>query len=426
MHGLTTCGEHEVAHAPSHAMVEVNSQDFEMNDAADVMPDTDISRMIHELSSENEHEVSAAAEFLFERAHTSHIKSFQNKEQMRMEGAIPSLVRVLTCPMSEARYNACSALSELAFQNKNNCLAILNTPGALESLTKLMSMREEVHQGDACLVINNCAAFCSEFCFRIAMQPGLVESLKTLATQGCFDSRNVAVGALNCLSRCERAREVLLKQRVVEDALVPVLQEQGAGDKFEARLSRAAMALANLVGDDSSCVLGEEQYRHILANTVRILGFASEGRSWAGIHFAPYGVLYPFRKLASNPSIHPYIVECGMVESLARCIKDRARFEASDATLELALMVTKSLLEHVEHHPLLRQAGMIRMMRQIKTDICVSEECKQIASEIMEKLLEGHLAVWTGQHARLGAQSPLHLLDEFITGIILDYAFENH
>lgn len=343
-----------------------------------------------------------------------------------MEGAIPSLVQVLSCPLSEARYNACSALSELAFQNKSNCLAILNTPGALESLTNLMSMREEVHQEDACLVINNCAAFCSEFCHRISLQPGLVDSLKQLATHGCFNSRNVAVGALNCLSRCERAREVLLKQRVVEDALIPVLQEQGTGDKFEARLSRAAMALANLAGEDPSCVLGDEQFRQILANTVRILGFASQGKSWAGIHFAPYGVLYPFRKLASNPSIHTHIVECGMVESLARCIQDRHKFEETGSTLELALSVTKGLMEYAEHHSQLRQVGMIRLMRLIKTDMCVNDECKEMAGEIMEKLLEGHLAVWMSQHPRLGGQSPLHLLDEFVTGIILDHAFEHH
>lgn len=60
-------------------------------------------------------------------------------------------------------------------------------------------------------------------------------------------AKNVAVGALNCLSRSRCAAEKL-RQNDVEGTLLSVLGEQGAGEKHEARLARATMAVANLTG----------------------------------------------------------------------------------------------------------------------------------------------------------------------------------
>jgi hypothetical protein len=45
-------------------------------------------------------------QFLFERAHTSHMRSGGNKDQMRMQGAIPALFRTLRSQSDDARSHA--------------------------------------------------------------------------------------------------------------------------------------------------------------------------------------------------------------------------------------------------------------------------------------------------------------------------------
>ena len=45
-------------------------------------------------------------QFLFERAHTSHMRSGGNKDQMRIQGAIPALFRTLRSQSDDARSHA--------------------------------------------------------------------------------------------------------------------------------------------------------------------------------------------------------------------------------------------------------------------------------------------------------------------------------
>jgi len=61
----------------------------------------------------------------------------------------------------------------------------------------------------------------------------------------------------------------------------------------------------------------------------------------------------------------------------------------------------------------------IRMFRFVHIVFCLW--CVQM--RVLDALLAGHIAVWMGQHRNLGAGSPLHLLDEFVIGMILDHAF---
>lgn len=162
-------------------------------------------------------------------------------------------------------------------------MAIVNTTDALSGLVSLLQVDHGNNQEDAALVVNNCAAFCEDASPTICSCEGMIDALKTLTVMGLNGAKNVAVGALNCLSRSREAAEMLLAARVVEDALMRVLEEEGKGEKHEARLARATMALANLTGcipkkDFSSCFSETNNYKSSLSTIVRILGFALDGK----------------------------------------------------------------------------------------------------------------------------------------------------
>ena len=111
------------------------------------------------------------------------------------------------------RYNACSALSELAFRNEENCAAIVQSEGGLLEIVRLLKGSDKRIQEDAALVVNNCAAFCEEVCPTIVACPGMLEALKDIITYASKGAKCVAVGAINCLSRCAAARPILLEHR---------------------------------------------------------------------------------------------------------------------------------------------------------------------------------------------------------------------
>ena len=156
-----------------------------------------------QLSSEDDNVVASAAEYLFEKAHSSNPKSEQNKIQMGREGAILDLAILLERNDDNIRYQALSALSEIAFRDSWNCNAIASTHGLLERLVELLHADAGATQEDAALVVNNCAAFCEEAVPRIVGCPGMLSALTALAESGDSSSRNIAIGALNSFSRCE-------------------------------------------------------------------------------------------------------------------------------------------------------------------------------------------------------------------------------
>jgi hypothetical protein len=181
-------------------------------------------------------------------------------------------------------------MSELAFRNERNCAAIVHTEGGLGEIVCLLRSGDAQMQEDATLIINNCAAFCESVCPAIVACPGMLDSLKGLITWGSTGAKYVAVGAINCLSRCAAAREVLLESGVVETALVPVLKNSrsppGEGDKHEAHLARATMAIANLSGLTREMFDDDSQRDFALGTCVKILGHALKGESWAGDKFS--------------------------------------------------------------------------------------------------------------------------------------------
>ena len=367
-------------------------------------------------------EVVLAAEFLFGRAHLSHHKAEENKRQIGREGAIPFLCRLLSQASDEARYQACSALSELAFRNERNCIGIVRVPGALDALINILNNSNM--QEDAALVLNNCAAFCEDACQIMVHNKGLIPALKKLAVGPEIEAKNVAVGAINCLSRCPAAKDILLAYEIVKEALAPVLREAGSGDKHEARLARAAMAVANLTCNTRCCFTNDSDHFQAVATTVKILRFALDGESWAGINFAPYGVLYPLRNLSSQEENCEYLVECGLVELLSRFLQEwKSVGHHADRTLVLALETAEALSGPWGWQHRMRTAGIIQPLKAVRSrERSESAQCAEMATALMNRLLECHTAVLMGKHARLGGDSRLHSLDEYVTGLIIDKA----
>jgi hypothetical protein len=190
-------------------------------------------------------------------------------------------------------------------------------------------------QEDATLIINNCAAFCEDVCPAIVACPGMLDVLKALITNGTNGAKYVAVGAINCLSRCAAARDQLLASRVVETALVPVLKKKGAGDKHEAHVARATMAIANL-----------------------------KGESWAGIHFAPYSVMFPLHNLTcrSSEADKLHLVQSGLAIHLTDLIAQwKLVLHQRHKTLTLALQMSKSLCVSQETMRTMRDQGLVQV-----------------------------------------------------------------
>lgn len=385
-----------------------------------------IRKNIIQLESEDVDEVAAAAEFLFERAHTSHLRSAENKEQMRRDGAIPVLFKALESTSRDARYHACSALSELAFRNEFNCMAIAQSEDGLEAVVEILLGDDVALKEDALLVVNNCAAFCSDVCTAIVSCPGMLDALKELVHPSSAGASSVAVGTINCLSRCEEVQQVLLHAGFLE-ALLPVVRIVAQGDKHEAHVARATMAIANLTGGNCEGVFEKEEDRKAaLCTTVKILSHSIKGQNWAGIHFAPYSVIYPLSNLALSNDNREVLMGCGLADHLTTLITEwKLVGHQAEDTLGLAMKITEELVgESQQNQRCLRDAGIMPALDAIvegkrTQDVMIMGQ----AARILTKMTEAHTAFFMGQHSRLGLNSSLSQFDDLVMGKIAKFAF---
>eukprot|EP00961_Rhodomonas_salina_P117467 1581018-Rhodomonas_salina.1 len=194
--------------------------------------DEQISEKIQELKNGTVREAVLAAEFLFARAHTSHHKAEENKQQIRREGAISHLCRLLTETSIEARYQACSALSELAFRNERNCIGIQHAGGrrsCAEQLCCILRGRMPDHgaiQGagaraeEACGWAGDGCKECS--CGRDQLSVAMPGSFPLPVLLSC----NTITGPDRVSAQA--AKDILMSYRIVEEALTPVLRETGS------------------------------------------------------------------------------------------------------------------------------------------------------------------------------------------------------
>lgn len=442
----------------------------------------EIQLRIHELNhTDDDHVAGDAARILFELAHFSNPYSESNKRQIAASGGVGALCKHLRSQSYEVRYQTCSALGELAFRNEENCVLVVNTSDALPALAEMLACSTGNNQEDAALVINNCASFCEETAEQIVRCPGMLASLKLLAVGRHVGAKNVSIGALNCLSRSPAVLAQLVEAKVVDEALVPVLEERGRGEKLEVRKARAMMAVVNLTGALPPLPLAaapraplqqrqhhgdHHQQQHLaqlpahhrqqqqaaaggrgadLAAIVRVLGFALDGKKWVGVSFTPYSVLYPLSRLAVGRENRAGLVESGVVELLVRLVEEwEAKGRKTQQALLLALEILEQLAEDCTQPPgpgakqelaggggghrkvmeRLRSRGTLSALHRVASQARGEAAAAAAAGRrVLGRVGEGPVAFWMGQHSRLGEKSPVLLLDEFVAGLVLDYAF---
>lgn len=355
------------------------------------------------------------------------MRSDDNKEQMRRDGAIPVLFKALASPLRDARYHACSALSELAFRNELNCMAIAQSEDGLEAIVDILDGEDVALKEDAMLVVNNCAAFCEDVCTAIVSCPGMLVALKSLVHTSAVGASSVAVGTVNCLSRCKEVQQVLLHAGFLE-TLLPVIKDVAISDKHEAHVARATMAIANLTEGACEGVFEKaEDRKAALATTVKILSHSIKGENWAGIHFAPYSVVYPLSNLANSSENTDVLMECGLAEQLTGLIREwKDVGHHSEKTLELAMQITENLCETQQSQRSLRSAGLMPVVEDVLLGTCCQKARAPVlaqAARILDKLTSGYVAFYMGHHERLGKDSPLAQLDGLVMGKIAQLAF---
>jgi hypothetical protein len=147
-------------------------------------------------------------------------------------------------------------------------------------------------------------------------------------------------------------------------------------------------------------------------------------RRWAGIFFAPYSVMFPLYNLAQHPGNRAPLIQCGLIELVVRLMHEWRQGRQADTTLALALGVAEALSGEWDSKQRMRHAGMVAALQDIRAGRRgEAESCRAAADRLLLTLLEGHLAFWMGQHSRLGAGSHAGLLDDYVAGIILEFAF---
>jgi len=187
------------------------------------------------------------------------------------------------------------------------------------------------------------------------------------------------------------------------------------------------MAIANLAeGGCAGMFDSEEDRRAVLGTTVKILSHSIRGQNWAGIHFAPFSVVYPLSNLSQSVENRELLMECGLAEELARLISDWKEVgHHSDRTLGLALNIAEDMCDAQRTQRRLRDAGMLPVLEELAAmpEVAADAAFRLQVLRIRKALTDGHVAFMMGQHPRLGARSPLMLLDGLVMGKIAHLAF---
>ena len=380
------------------------------------MPDLSLLQ----LQSENIRDVVLAVETLFEHAHTSNHFSALRKDQFRVRGGIPLLCNLLKSTSWYVLIYSCSALGELAFGNEENAQAIVETEGALQNLVELLSYGHNRMKEDAALVLNNCAAFCESVCPKIVSCEGLLDALKNSLVSGPRRVRSVAVGAVNCISRCVAAR-----QSLIDGGFVDVLYDlqEACDDVNTMQNARAVLAILNLVGSVDEERLPEGSFNAILDCIVKMFKSSLEGRVWSGIHFAPYSILCPLRSLVASQRAAGLLIDKGILFLLAEYLstwqKDQSPYFHQDRSIVYALQAVVELSRNMESQIHVKRSRVVQaLMLVCETGRGEPEGCRKEAEQAIEHFSGFHLALWMSQHPRLGGNSHLSLLDDYLLGMI--------
>ena len=245
-----------------------------------------------------------------------------------VKGILSGLLKALRTRGTEltradrCQQEACGALSNIAFSNALNSLAIARTSGMLETLVRLVAGRSpddcgpEDHlisddtKAEAALVLSNCAANSREAAELTVSCHGAVDSLKSLFRCLDVEAKRTAVGVFGNLSKCEWAATILRNARVREEVLLPALSAGDVGAAEHRELSEqelsvlsmrasAMMALTRLSTYSELAQLKAED--SMLHTIILILKRAINNQTWASINWQLPSPLNALALLTINP-----------------------------------------------------------------------------------------------------------------------------
>jgi hypothetical protein len=336
--------------SPTNSIDSMTNSIDSMHTDGTVPPRMLIRDLTQKMGSKDESKAAAAAKKVFDIVRESCPTWRQNQTEIcRSKEMLSMLARLLRAGSERCRYEACRALGNIAFQNPGAlgqalpadlmsasgaadalstdiCFTIVSSHGMMDGLKYVLRAGTCNSKHEAARVINNCAAYSPAAAELIVNSDGVVEALKGLCGQGgrAQRTRAKAVGAFNCLSTYECVRPTLLKQKVVEEALLPALAQRkktfGDGDEFKAMRADAVMAAANLVGKQEFSVLVTEP--DAFKTVTKCLKYGIEGQVWAGVTWTAYSALLPLSKLTVSDCNKAILHELGIVGLLIRVVTE--------------------------------------------------------------------------------------------------------
>eukprot|EP00291_Cryptomonas_curvata_P006361 CAMPEP_0172190338 /NCGR_PEP_ID=MMETSP1050-20130122/23058_1 /TAXON_ID=233186 /ORGANISM="Cryptomonas curvata, Strain CCAP979/52" /LENGTH=166 /DNA_ID=CAMNT_0012865201 /DNA_START=191 /DNA_END=688 /DNA_ORIENTATION=- len=125
------------------------------------------NRMVHDLvqrlTDPDPHVAAQAAQSLFDlgvKGGYASVLATRNREEIgSMPGVFQGFAHLVQHGTDEGQGWACAALAQIAFDNADNCLAVVRTVGMLRGLRHVMSRSSHDSRAAAALAVNNIAAF---------------------------------------------------------------------------------------------------------------------------------------------------------------------------------------------------------------------------------------------------------------------------
>ena len=301
-----------------------------------------------------------------------------------MEG----LERLLRAGNPNSAYHACEALSQLAFRNNRNGQRIMTTfsPHMRTSLSDLLGFdhpqmdKDSQHElrGAVLRVFNNCAWNSRQACVEIAEDSRLMDAVEDILTEGAamahtspppvplLMSLDAAVGLMSHLSANEYSKDVLLRRRVGENVLMPMVvtaeEISDPPEQYLCTIAGAVEVIIKLIWDAENPPF--IPHPTVLQTIVWTLVCSLDGVMWAGITWSSLGRVQTLSKLASLNELKIQLIDLNTVEAIVRLLNQWTR-EQGLVVLEEALMCLMHLLTFEEGRFRMYIAGVYRPFRSI-------------------------------------------------------------
>eukprot|EP00960_Hanusia_phi_P034846 751317-Hanusia_phi.AAC.12 len=328
--------------------------------------------------------------------------------------------RLLRSASPNAIYHACEALSQVAFKNSRNALRIIEcrSPSLLSALAQLLEVTELRYRDDqhgapsgpmlsqeddvkkrflglnalrheskcdlqiAILrTLNNCAWISSRACTDIVTYDELMSSIERILlhemhdspgdTLSDFSQNRVAVidsiiGLFNLFSSNRRSREVLMRRRILEDLLLPLVHQSEHLKEPSEQLMCTVASIFEIVVK----LIPEGQEFPALPNystlktIVWTLQCSLDGIIWAGITWSPLSRLQTLSRMAEIDEIKIPLIELHLADLLVRVLEQWSS-EQGDMILEYCLHTLLCLLTVQEVRFQLYMSGVWSPLRNI-------------------------------------------------------------